>query len=96
MVTILSFNYWKFDFEFLGARSLGLFDALQILTSNFLLPLSGMFVALFAGWSLERELAQKTFALQPRYFFHLWLWLVRLVVPVLLLILMVAIPRLFL
>jgi len=96
VVTILSFNYWKFDFEFLGPRSLGFFDALQILTSNFLLPLSGMFVALFAGWSLDRELVRKALALRPRYVFLLWLWSVRLVVPVLLLVLMVAISRLFL
>lgn len=96
IVTILSFNYWAFDFEFFGIKKhLGFFDMLQIVTSNFLLPLAGLLVALFAGWSLERGITGETLKIRSPYLYNTWLWLVRAIVPVLLVIIAVSVSRLF-
>lgn len=97
LVNILSFEYWAFEFEYFGIKKyLGLFDSLQIFTSNFLLPLAGILVALFAGWSLNDSLDAETLGLKPMWLYKLWLWLVRLVAPLLLVIVAISVPKLFL
>ena len=97
IVTILSFNYWAFDFNFFGIeKHLGIFDFLQIVVSNFLLPVAGMLIALYVGWSLNRKITYKALKMKKARYFIVWFWSVRLVTPVLLLILTFYIPSLFL
>ena len=56
LVSILSFSYWKFSFEFLGVeRTNGALDLLSIVSSNFLLPIIGILIAVFTGWVVSRE-----------------------------------------
>jgi NSS family neurotransmitter:Na+ symporter len=62
--------------------SLGILDAIDHGVSNFLLPVVGIGTALYVGWRLER-----TFALSEADFGNgavgrIWLWLVRILVPV--------------
>ncbi len=96
LITILSFNHWKFEFKFLGVvKKLGFFDVLQIFTAQVLLPLGGIFIALFAGWVLKPAMMREQFAMRSPCAFDIWLWLVRLVIPVLLLMLFFNIMQLF-
>ena len=56
LVSVLSLSYWRFSFEFLGIeRSNGVLDIMSIATSNFLLPIIGILVAVFVGWIVNRE-----------------------------------------
>jgi NSS family neurotransmitter:Na+ symporter len=50
-LTIFSFNRWK-DFKLLG---LTLFEFLDTLTASYMLPLAGLFIAIFAAWGMKKE-----------------------------------------
>ena len=96
VVCILSLNDWAFSFSLLGVtRTLGLFDILIILTSFVLLPLVGLALVLFAGWVLRPETTRAALAMESPCVHDIWLWLNRLVIPVMLVILFFAV-RLFL
>jgi len=83
IATILSFNHWAFEFSFWGlTKENGIFDMLDVLTSNIMLPLGGLFIALFAGWVMKREHAKDELAMKRMLWFQLWLFLVRFVAPV--------------
>jgi len=66
------------DVRVAGENLFGLFD---LVASSVLLPLSGIFVALFVGWSLHRRDAF-LFAGLDGPFAWIWIWLLRVVVPV--------------
>ena len=56
IVTVLSFNEWAFEFRLFGKTySNGAFDMLDILTANIMLPLGGLFIAIFAAWFMSRD-----------------------------------------
>lgn len=83
IVTVLSFNWWSFSFTFAGQeKSGGMFDILDILTSNIMLPLGGLFVALFAGWIMAEKATQEELALGASPSYRLWRFLARYVAPV--------------
>lgn len=50
--TVLSFNDWK-DLHILGERNF--FDTLDFITANIMLPLGGLMMAIFMGWTLTAE-----------------------------------------
>ncbi|MDH3281202.1 MAG: sodium-dependent transporter [Gammaproteobacteria bacterium] len=83
IVTVMSFSDWAFEFTFFGAqKSNGLFDMLDILTSNFMLPLGGILIAIFAGWVMHRASTEDELAIVWRPGYALWRFLVRLVAPI--------------
>lgn len=59
----------------------GIFDLVDALVSNFLLPLGGVLVCLFAGWRLTRAQALEAAGLQGTPVGTVWLWLMRVVAP---------------
>ena len=63
----------------LGGR--GLFEIFDFFASSLLLPLSGLLVTLFVGWSLYRRDALKFAGLEGALG-GIWIWLLRIVVPV--------------
>ncbi|MBO6559145.1 MAG: sodium-dependent transporter [Nisaea sp.] len=73
----LSFSLLK-EVRIAGEDLFGLFD---LLASSVLLPLSGIFISLFVGWSLQRRDAF-LFAGLNGALGWLWIWLLRIVVPV--------------
>ena len=81
----LSFNAWK-DFQLFG---LGLFDALDYLASNIMLPLGGLMIVAFAGWILSSAHAREELACGDR-FFALWRFTVRYVSPVVILLIFLS------
>ena len=92
VVAILSLHPWAFSFSFLGvSRTLGFFDVLVVLTSAVLLPLVGLACALFAGWVLRPEMTREALAIESPCLHDVWLWLNRIVIPVLLVLLIAGI-----
>ncbi|MEK7697338.1 MAG: sodium-dependent transporter, partial [Pseudomonadota bacterium] len=93
---MLSFNAWAFSFKFFGiVKKLGMFDVLQILTAHLLLPLGGILLALFAGWVVRPATSREALGLRSPCSFDAWLWSVRVVIPILLVIVMLSLSDLF-
>jgi len=89
VVAILSLHPWAFSFAIFDInRSLGFFDMLVTLTSIVLLPLVGIGCAVFAGWHLRSETLREALAIDSPCLHDVWLWLNRLVIPVLMLVML--------
>lgn len=76
----LSFSVWKEVRPLFGKT---FFDAFDMLVSSYLLPMGGLFVALYAGWFWTRE-KEKPALLGNRHgawLFHFWHFLLRYVAP---------------
>ncbi len=83
IVTIMSFSDWAFTFSFGGdEKSNGFFDMMDILTANFMLPLGGLAMAVFAGWFMSRTSTLEELALDDGLGYRVWHFLVRYVSPV--------------
>ncbi len=72
----LSFNHWQ-GFKLFG---LGLFDLLDNLTTNFMMPTAGFLIAIFAGWIMRRRDVAEEISLTERQF-GFWLGVLRTVSP---------------
>jgi NSS family neurotransmitter:Na+ symporter len=68
ITTVLSFNVWS-DWHPLravaGFESATVFDLLDYLTSNVLLPIGGLAIALFAGWAIPDRMLVEELGLSP-------------------------------
>ncbi len=83
VATILSFSHWAFDFNFFGMeKENGIFDMLDILTSNIMLPLGGLLIALFAGWVMKRGHSREELDQKSMIWFQIWYFLIRFVAPI--------------
>lgn len=82
ITTILSFSDWAFSFDFGGEeKTNGVFDLLDILTANFMLPLGGAAMALFAGWFMSRKSTRDELAMSEGPAYRLWRVSIRYVAP---------------
>lgn len=88
LLTVFSFNLAA-DFQPLGGGRT-LFDLIDFLTSNLMLPLGGMLIALFVGWRLEPVIRRQANADLPDWVYTFWLWSIRVVAPVAVLAVMIA------
>ena len=83
IVTVLSFNKWAFTFHFAGGEKTdGMFDVLDILTSNIMLPLGGLFIAIFAAWIMTKKSVLDELNIGEGPGFKSWRFLVRFITPV--------------
>ncbi|MBY4677374.1 sodium-dependent transporter [Marinobacterium arenosum] len=73
-----SFNFLS-DFEPFGKN---IFDLLDFVTANLLLPLGGICVALFVGWRLKQSISADELAISNPLLFKVWYALIRFVAPV--------------
>lgn len=73
LVTLLSFNIWS-DVTIAG---MSIFNFVDFMTANILLPLGGLLVALFVGWRMRLEVLQDELYVEGRHLFSLWYWLLR-------------------
>ncbi len=80
----LSLNAWS-DFTILGS---GILDFLDKLTTNIMLPLGGMLIAIFVGWIMRRSIVTKEIAMKNFTLFNAWVIMVRIVAPIGILIVM--------
>ncbi len=74
----LAFNVGA-DFTLFG---MNLFDAFDYLTSNIMLPLGGMLIALYAGHVLSRDALAEELGPLPAYVFRSFRFLLRYVAPI--------------
>lgn len=76
--SVLSFNALK-DFIFFKGT---IFDNLDYLASNILLPVGGLLIALFAGWVMCRNSSAEELDLGTGFRYRTWRFLTRFVAPV--------------
>jgi neurotransmitter:Na+ symporter, NSS family len=84
LATVFSFNLWAGWFP-LGRlerfRESTVFDLIDYLTSNLLLPLGGMLIALFVGWVLSADTTRAELGLADSRTFRAWRFMLRYVAP---------------
>lgn len=78
IVTILSFNRWE-DVKLFGKT---VFDLLDYLASNIMLPINGLLFALFAGWMMAKASTQDELGMGEGIGYTLWHFLVRFIAPI--------------
>ena len=82
LLTVLSFNHWAFTFSFAGqVKENGIFDIFDILTSNVMLPLGGLLVAIFASWLMSRKSTVEELGLGDGITYQAWRLAVRYIAP---------------
>jgi len=77
IAVLLSFNHWQQITLLFG---LNIFDTLDKLTTNILLPVGGLLMALFAGWVMKTEHVQAELGL-VRQTYQLWRFTLRFISP---------------
>ena len=80
--SVLSFNVWAdktWSLPFIFENK-NFFDTLDYLTANIMLPLGGLFIAIFAGWLMREQSSREEMNTWP-WVFKLWRFLVRFVTP---------------
>jgi NSS family neurotransmitter:Na+ symporter len=85
LLTVLSFNLWSDLKPLSGIRVFKdstVFDLLDYLTANIMLPLGGLLIAVFAVWKMSRESSVDELGMGDRFFYPLWRFLVRYITPV--------------
>lgn len=66
-----------------------IFDILDFLTSQIMLPLGGLFIAIFVGWLMRREVVASEMDAEGHPLFESWLFLVRFISPALIALVMI-------
>jgi len=76
--TAFSFNIWS------EAQVFGMtfFDHLDFLTSNLMLPLGGIFIAVFAGWLMTKDTSQAELNMKSEVGYSIWRILIRFIAPI--------------
>ena len=76
--TVFSFNIWE-TYKLFGKT---FFDLLDFLTANIMLPLGGLFIAIFVGWVMRNSSVEDEIAMESMFYFRVWKFLVKFVTPV--------------
>jgi len=58
------------------------FDLMDFATANIMLPLGGLFIALFAGWKVKQTILKNELSLQNEFWFYAWYLAIRYIAPV--------------
>ena len=91
--TVLSFNLLA-DFRplgFIGAfAERNIFESLDYIVSNFMMPAGGVLIAVLAGWGLTRQATMSELRLPRGALYSSWRLLVRFVVPLAIALVFVA------
>jgi len=90
LLTLFSFNILSdFNFswtipsaygEFVILKDATMFDFFDYLTSNIMLPLGGLFIAIYAGWVMKRQHSEEEFDMHEQTY-QIWQILVKYVAP---------------
>lgn len=81
--SLLSFNIWD-EVYILPGR--GFFDSMDFLTSNIMLPLGGLLIAIFAGWVMKETHIRKELAMKNFGLYLGWRAILRILAPIVMLI----------
>lgn len=78
-LTVFSFNIWS-DVKPLFNKTF--FELIDYLTSNIMLPLGGLFIAIFVAWFMKRQFITEDLETSPNSLgFQIWQFLLRYVTP---------------
>lgn len=85
LLTVFSFNIWSdlkplSDFKIFKESTI--FDLLDYLTANIMLPLGGLLIAIFAVWIMSREASMEELDMGDRVAYKLWRFLLRYITPI--------------
>ena len=84
MLSVFSFNVWS-DVTPLGAFKVfegkTFFDLIDYFTSNLLMPLGGILIALFVGWRVKQEHLESELSFASPLLAKTWLLLIRFLAP---------------
>lgn len=61
---------------------LNFFDLMDFATANIMLPLGGLFIAIFAGWKMKQSILQHELALKNDFWFMAWYLVIRFIAPI--------------
>ncbi len=79
--TVYSFNDWSGpEYQFFGFT---FFDFVDFLTAQIMLPLGGMFIAIFAGWCMHKTHVRNEMSHESQEVFDLWRLSIRYISPTL-------------
>ncbi len=84
LLTVFSFNIWS-DFKPVAIGIFAdktLFDLLDYLTANIMLPIGGLLIAVFSVWTMSRASSSDELGMGDRFFYPLWRFLVRYITPI--------------
>jgi NSS family neurotransmitter:Na+ symporter len=62
------------------------FDTMDYLASNWMLPIGGLLVSIYAGWVLPKRVIEAELSDVSSGLIMAWTWLVRFVAPILVLV----------
>jgi neurotransmitter:Na+ symporter, NSS family len=82
--SVLSFNIWSdvFPLGFIETfAEKTIFDLLDMTLANFLIPLGGLLIAIFAGWAMSRKSTIDELGLGDGKLYRFWLFLIRYLAP---------------
>ncbi len=86
--TVFSFNLWSGEKYQVFGRTV--FDNIDYLASNIMLPLGGMLISIFAGWVMCRVSTSDELGFGTDWRYNSWVWLSRIVAPVAVLFVMLT------
>jgi len=75
--TVFSFNAWA-NFKLFGQT---IFELLDYLTANLMLPIGGFCIAIFAGWIMKQDHSRHELELPDDKYYQVWKFLVSYVAP---------------
>lgn len=84
ITTILSLNVWSdvhplAMFERFEGKTI--FDLLDYVTANLMMPLGGLFIALFVGWFMSKQAAENELSIGNGVAFKLFMFVLRFITP---------------
>jgi NSS family neurotransmitter:Na+ symporter len=74
-----------------GFEAKTIFDLIDYVTANILLPVSGLLIAIFCAWTMKQAATRDELRLGDSAIYSAWLFLMRFVVPVSIVIIFVNI-----
>ncbi len=85
LLSVFSFNIWSdvkplSDFNIFKDSTI--FDLLDYLAVNIMLPLGGLLIAIFAVWIMSREASMEELGMGDRFAYKLWRLLMRYITPI--------------
>jgi NSS family neurotransmitter:Na+ symporter len=89
--TVLSFNHWA-ELKFFG---LTIFDSIDFLTNNIIMPLGGLLMVVFVGWFMARISMRSELHTINDHQFNIWYAMARYICPIALILIFLSVIGVF-
>ncbi|WP_051221762.1 sodium-dependent transporter [Neptunomonas japonica] len=84
LFTILSFNEWAdvHPLNFIPVfENKTIFDLLDYVTANLMMPLGGLFIAIFVGWFMNKQAIENQLDIHNGFGFKIFMFILRFITP---------------